>query len=71
MRAATAGTDAQGEVTVRMEEEGRLVQALGVDTDIVPASAKAFVDGLNKLEFTRRERSVSEFTDEESLLPRL
>ncbi len=69
--AATAGTDAQGEVTVRMEEEGRLVQGRGVDTDIVLASAKAFVDGLNKLEFTRRERPVSEFTDEESLLPRL
>nr|WP_281276824.1 hypothetical protein [Desulfoglaeba alkanexedens] len=42
-----------------------------MDTDIVLASAKAFVDGLNKLELTRRERSVSEFRDEESLLPRL
>ncbi len=45
----TSGTDAQGEVTVRLEQAGRLVHGHGADTDIVIASAKAYVDALNKL----------------------
>ena len=45
----TNGTDAQGEVNVRLEKEGRLVYGKGVDTDIVLASAKAYLDALNKL----------------------
>jgi len=46
----TNGTDAQGEVTVRLEKGGRVVNGLGADTDIVIASAKAYLNALNKLE---------------------
>ncbi|MFO1430312.1 MAG: 2-isopropylmalate synthase [Candidatus Competibacteraceae bacterium] len=45
----TGGTDAQGEVTVRVEKEGRIVNGQGADTDIVIASAKAYVNALNKI----------------------
>ncbi len=45
----TSGTDAQGEVTVRIERGGRIVNGLGADTDIVIASAKAYVNALNLL----------------------
>ena len=45
----TSGTDAQGEVTVRLEHGGRIVNGLGSDTDIVIASAKSYVMALNKL----------------------
>jgi len=45
----TSGTDAQGEVTVRLERAGRIVNGHGADTDIVIASAKAYVNALNKL----------------------
>lgn len=45
----TSGTDAQGEVTVRLEKSGRQVYGNGADTDIVIASAKAYIDALNKL----------------------
>lgn len=44
----TSGTDAQGEVTVRLEKGGRVVNGQGADTDIVVASAKAYVNALNK-----------------------
>jgi 2-isopropylmalate synthase len=45
----TSGTDAQGEVTVRLSKGGRIVNGQGADTDIVIASAKAYLNGLNKL----------------------
>ncbi len=45
----TTGTDAQGEVTVRLEKGGRIVNGQGADTDIVIASAKAYVNALNKI----------------------
>jgi 2-isopropylmalate synthase len=45
----TSGTDAQGEVTVRLSKAGRIVNGQGADTDIVIASAKAYLNGLNKL----------------------
>ena len=45
----TTGTDSQGEVTVRLSKGGRVVNGLGVDTDIVIASAKAYINALNKL----------------------
>jgi 2-isopropylmalate synthase len=45
----TSGTDAQGEVTVRLERGGRIVNGQGADTDIVIASAKAYLNALNKL----------------------
>ncbi len=45
----TTGTDAQGEVTVRLSRDGRVVNGQGADTDIVVASAKAYLDALNRL----------------------
>ena len=45
----TSGTDAQGEVTVRLARGGRIVNGQGSDTDIVVASAKAYLHALNKL----------------------
>ncbi|MCC6922572.1 MAG: 2-isopropylmalate synthase [Nitrosomonas sp.] len=45
----TSGTDAQGEVTVRLQKSGRIVNGHGADTDIVVASAKAYLSALNKL----------------------
>jgi 2-isopropylmalate synthase len=46
----TSGTDSQGEVTVRLSKNGRIVNGQGADTDIVVASAKAYINGLNKLQ---------------------
>jgi 2-isopropylmalate synthase len=45
----TSGTDSQGEVTVRLDQGGRIVNGHGADTDIVIASAKAYLNALNKL----------------------
>jgi 2-isopropylmalate synthase len=45
----TTGTDSQGEVTVRLSKAGRIVNGQGSDTDIIVASAKAYINGLNKL----------------------
>jgi 2-isopropylmalate synthase len=45
----TSGTDSQGEVTVRLAKGGRVVNGQGADTDIVIASAKAYLHALNKL----------------------
>jgi len=49
----TGGTDALGEVSVRLEEEGHVVTGQGVDPDVVTASARAFVNGLNRLHFLK------------------
>jgi 2-isopropylmalate synthase len=53
--AVTEGTDAQATVTVRMEEDGRIVTGQSADTDTVVASVKAYVNALNRL-LVRRER---------------
>ncbi len=45
----TDGADAQGEVTVRLEQDGKIVNGLGSDTDIVIASAKAYINAINKI----------------------
>ena len=50
----TTGTDAQGEVTVRLEKGGRIVNGQGADTDIVIASAKAYINAVNKLLIPRQ-----------------
>ncbi|MEJ1353521.1 MAG: 2-isopropylmalate synthase [Candidatus Sedimenticola sp. (ex Thyasira tokunagai)] len=50
VNAITSGTDAQGEVTVRLQRSGRIVNGQGADTDIVIASAKAYINAVNKLE---------------------
>ncbi len=49
VNAITGGTDAQGEVTTRLEQDGRIVNGQGADVDIVIASAKAYLNALNKL----------------------
>jgi 2-isopropylmalate synthase len=51
--ALTGGTDAQGEVTVRLSENGLLALGKGADPDIITASAKAYVNGLNRLEYLK------------------
>ena len=45
----TSGTDSQGEVTVRLKLNGRIVNGQGADTDIVIASAKAYINAVNKI----------------------
>ncbi|EXI90421.1 MAG: 2-isopropylmalate synthase [Candidatus Accumulibacter regalis] len=54
VNAITTGTDAQGEVTVRLGKDGRIVNGNGADTDIVIASAKAYLNALNKLQIPDR-----------------
>ncbi len=49
VHAVTGGTDAQATVSVRMEEDGKIVTGQSADTDTVVASAKAYVNALNKL----------------------
>ncbi len=56
VNAITSGTDAQGEVTVRLAQDGRVVNGQGADIDIVVASAKAYLHALNKLD-SKRERA--------------
>ncbi|HZP94582.1 MAG TPA: 2-isopropylmalate synthase [Burkholderiales bacterium] len=55
VNAITSGTDSQGEVSVRLSKGGRIVNGQGADTDIVVASAKAYLNALNKLH-SRLER---------------
>jgi len=49
VNAVTQGTESQGEVTVRLSKGGRIVNGVGADTDIIVASAKAYISALNKL----------------------
>ena len=49
IEAVTEGIDAIGDAIVKLEHEGSLVVGRGSDTDILVASAKAYIDGLNKL----------------------
>lgn len=50
VNAITQGTDSQGEVTVRLERNGHIVNGVGSDTDIVTASVKSYLHALNLLE---------------------
>ncbi len=56
VHAVTEGTDAQATVSVRMEEDGKIATGQSADTDTVVASAKAYVNALNRL-LVRRETS--------------
>jgi 2-isopropylmalate synthase len=49
----TEGIDAQGEVTVRVADEGIITQGQGANTDIVVASVKAYINALNKLRWRK------------------
>ena len=53
VHAVTEGTDAQAQVTVRLEEDGKSVNGQGADTDTLVASAKAYIHALNKLTVKR------------------
>ena len=55
----TEGTDAQATVSVRLEEDGKIVAGQSSDTDTVVASSKAYINALNKL-MVRREKSAPE-----------
>jgi 2-isopropylmalate synthase len=55
INALTGGTEAQGEVTVRLEEKGHTVIGQGADTDVIVASAKAYINALNKIEFKKQK----------------
>lgn len=57
VNAITAGTESQGEVTVRLSREGNLVSGQGADTDIIVASAKAYLSALNKLDSQPRVKA--------------
>ncbi|MDP7543215.1 MAG: 2-isopropylmalate synthase [Alphaproteobacteria bacterium] len=57
VHAVTKGTDAQAEVTVRLEENGKSVNGQGADVDTMVASARAYVKALNKL-IVKREKSA-------------
>jgi 2-isopropylmalate synthase len=57
VHAVTEGTDAQAEVTVRLEEDGKSVNGQGADTDTLVASARAYVNALNKL-LVKREKTA-------------
>ena len=58
VHAITAGTDAQGEVTVRLEDSDLSSQAKGSDPDIIVASAKAYINALNRLIFKKTKSIV-------------
>jgi 2-isopropylmalate synthase len=51
----TGGTDAQGDVLVRIEEKGRVVIGYGLDPDIITAASKAYLNGLNRLVYLEKE----------------
>jgi len=54
VKAITGGTDAQGEVSCLVSEEGSTVTGQGSHTDIIQASALAYISALNKLEYRRQ-----------------
>jgi 2-isopropylmalate synthase len=59
INAITDGTDAQGEVTVRLQENGLIALGKGTDQDIITASARAYVNGLNRLEYLKKNPSLT------------
>ncbi len=54
----SGGMDAQGEVTVRLKENGMVTLGKGADPDIITASAKAYINGLNRLEYMKENPSL-------------
>ena len=51
VKGITGGTDAQGEVSVRLEEAGKTTTGHGADTDVIVASARAYLNALNRLAY--------------------
>lgn len=59
----TSGTDSQGEVSVRLSKNGKIVNGQGADTDIVIASAKAYINALNRIVVMEKEREHPQLGD--------
>jgi 2-isopropylmalate synthase len=59
--AITGGTDAQGECTVRLELDGREALGQGAHPDIIVASAKAYINALNKLAIVMKKKVSAHF----------
>ena len=59
VNAITGGMDAQGEVTVRLQDNGLVALGKGADPDIITASAKAYINGLNRLEYMKKNPKLS------------
>ena len=57
IRAITSGSQALGEVTVRVSDDGQTAKGRGVSTDVIEASAKAYVEALNRLELWASRKS--------------
>lgn len=57
VQAISGGTDAQGSVTVKLEDGGRVFTGQGADPDIVVASARAYINALNKADYWAKSRS--------------
>lgn len=62
VKSITGGTDALGEVTVRIRDNGRVYIGRGASLDIIEASAKAYMQAINKMVFYHKERSKAEGT---------
>ena len=62
VKAITGGLDAQGDVTIQIEVDGTVYIGRGVDTDIVAASAKAYLNALNKVVMARKQSAEIEGT---------
>lgn len=58
VKGITGGTEAMGEVMVSLEEDGRTVRGYGADTDIIVASAKAYINALNKISYLKKGRGA-------------
>ena len=59
INAISGGTDAQGEVMVRLQENGMVALGKGTDPDIFIASARAYINGLNRIEYLKNNPSLA------------
>ncbi len=60
IRAVTGGKEALGEATVRIKDDGRTFIGRGISTDIIEASAKAYVDAINRMVWTQSKIQLSQ-----------
>ncbi len=63
IRAVTSGKEALGEATVKIKDNGRIFIGRGVSTDIIEASAKAYVDAINRMLSTKKQDTETDITD--------
>jgi 2-isopropylmalate synthase len=62
VKSVTAGIDAMGEVTIRLRHEGRIYSGHAANTDIIVASARAYVSALNRLYAALQQKDVKDET---------